>query len=116
MAEIITIGKLKDRVQLQSAVEASDDFSESIITWMTYDTVWANIKPFTGKEYYHSQQQVGQVEVVITIRYRTGIIFGHRVVYVNTVKSITDNYEITGIVNRENKNEWLELLCKRVAA
>lgn len=116
MPGAVAIGKLKDRVELQSAVEAADEFGESIIVWTLYDTVWANIKPFTGKEYYHSQQQVGQVEVVITIRYRTGVIFGHRVVYENTVKSITDNYEITGIVNIENKNEWLELLCKRVVA
>lgn len=111
----VTIGNLKDRIQLQSAVETQNDFGESINVWTTYDTVWAFIKPFTGREYYHSQQQVGEVEVVITIRYRTGILFSHRVVYINTAKSITDNYEIIGIVNKENKNEWLELLCKKAA-
>jgi len=116
MAETFSIGKLKDRVQLQYAVETPDNFGESIIVWTTYDTVWAGIRPFTGREYYHSQQQVGEIEVVITIRYRSGVILGHRAVYVNAAKSITDNYEIVGIVNRENRNEWLELLCKRLAA
>ena len=115
MAKTITIGKLKDRVELQSAVETSDTFGESIIIWTPYDTVWASIEPLSGKEYYFSQQQKGEVTARITIRYRIGISSGHRAVYVNAAKGITDNYERVAIVNRENKNEWLELLCKKVA-
>lgn len=68
-------------------------------------TVWANVQPQRGKEYYDSQRLSNQLNVKIVIRYRDDIREGMQVSckgHLYTIQSVVDPY-LSG--------ESLELYC-----
>jgi len=101
-------GDLRHRVTIQQAVESQNDFGEVITTWQNYKTVWAAIKPLTGREYFASQQVNAEVSVQIQMRYIPGITPKMRIVEGSKV------YEIEAVMDVEGKRKELQLLCKEV--
>lgn len=99
-------GKLNQRIELQSATTAADSYGEPIQTWATYATVWAAVVPLSGRELIYAQQVSSETNIRITIRYTSSVAVGHRVKYG------TRYFDINAVIDRDMRNEQIELMCK----
>lgn len=100
-------GRLRHRVQIQAPVETQNTYGEAEVRWQTFATVWANIEPLRGREYFAARQAVSEVEAKVTIRYRAGVTAKQKVVYG------TEEYLIESIINIGDRNREIQLMCTR---
>ena len=63
------IGKLDKRITLQNRSSTLDDYGQPVNTWSNLATVWANIKPLTGREKAQMQMVDAMFTHRVTIRY-----------------------------------------------
>lgn len=103
------VGKLRHRVQLQQLARNQDSFGEAVPSYATYSTVWASVEPLQGRELEHAQQISAEVSHRVTIRYNKNVTSEHRVVYGERT------LEIEAVINPEERNEMLILMCKEAA-
>ena len=61
-------GKLRNRVQLQTATVAQNEYGDPGKTWTTFKTVWARIRPVSGSEFLEAQRVESELTHEITIR------------------------------------------------
>lgn len=101
------IGELNKRAELQSSTPTMD-YGEETLTWTTYATVWAGIKPVNASESTVADQVGATATHRIKIRALSTVKPSHRVV----INSIT--YEINGILDYEHINDGMHLLCSQV--
>lgn len=102
------IGPLRKQVTLRSKGTSADSFGQPIETFTTYDTVWAQIDPASGKEIMNAQQQEGEITHKVKIRYHSSVVITDRVYFGSRI------LEIVFIRNIQERNHWQELLCKEV--
>ena len=72
----------------------------------TVAVVWANINPLRGREYVQAQQDRAEITHKVTLRYRKDIDRACILDYENR------KFEIMHIINIQEKNRYLELMCK----
>ncbi len=101
-------GKLRHRVELQSVGRAKAADGQSIETFTTYGTVWAEIKPMRGAEAIEAQQQSGQDWFKITVRYNDSINIKDRIVFRTRV------FEVNYAPDFEERNIIQELTCTEI--
>ena len=78
-------------------------------TWSIFDTVWCNLSPISSNhEYWLAAAENRQDEVRFTIRYRPDITSDMH------IQCEGKEYEITGIMDAENRHTKLNLLARRV--
>lgn len=90
-------GRLRHRVTIQRRASGQDEAGQPVDTWTDYKTVWAEIKPMQGEEYY--TQTAERAEIThelrmrggITVRPRDRIRFGGRTF---DIEHVADQYEI----------------------
>ena len=66
-------GMLRHRVAIQSEVNTRDAIGGVAKTWSTDATVWANIRPLSGRELIAAQQVDSRVTHEITVREYSGL-------------------------------------------
>ena len=99
------IGKLRHKIYLLKPVVTKDEVGQEIENLELQKTVWASIEPLSGKEYFSAKQVNSKVNVKITIRYINSLLshwvvqFGQRI------------FNIEAIINFEERNRYLQLLC-----
>ena len=103
-------GRLRSRVQLQAPVTASDpDGFERVTGHTTIATVWAEVRPLTGKNLVLARTAGEKLDAEIIIRYRSDVTGQWRVL------DGTHTYELTGPpVDRENRKIALTMLVREV--
>jgi SPP1 family predicted phage head-tail adaptor len=101
-------GNLRNYVTIQSATESFDGNGELILTWATFASVWAEVTPLVGREYFASKQVNAEVTGKVRIRYLAGVTSEMRII------DGTKTYQIEAVMNIENRNEELVLLVKEV--
>lgn len=105
------IGRLRERITLQSFTAAQDSYGQTIQTWAnlaTNPTVWANIliKP-GGERFLSGGEQVQAVLThTVTIRYRTDVTVQMRAVQGSRYLYVENVYDPTG------RNEYMVLECR----
>lgn len=104
------IGKLRHRVEIQRKEVQTDELLQQTEVWATYATVWASVRPIKGREYIAVKQVNAEISVVITMRYVSGITPEMRVLFGSRV------FEIVSVINVDERNRVLELMCKEVVA
>lgn len=102
----MNIGKLRHRITLQRQIHAQNDYGAVVTTWQGIATVWAEIKPISGREYFEASQVQSEVTTQIWIRYRDGIEPTMRVAHNGK------QYEIVSVLNYQGLNKTLQLMCK----
>ncbi len=103
-------GKLRHRITIQQLVAGSPQqnaVGEPNVAWTDYLTVWASVDPVTGNEPFLAQQHLARVTSKIRLRYRSGITSTMRVRF-NSV-----SYDIKAVLNWEERNTELLLLCEQ---
>jgi SPP1 family predicted phage head-tail adaptor len=99
---------MRHRIALQSPTVARDAYGQPIETFATYATVWAAIQPLSMRERLQSEQLEGERSHRITIRYNSSIGRTHRALFGSRI------FEIVSILNNDERNATMELLCKEV--
>ncbi len=100
-------GKLRHQVTIKKPIETQNAYGEPEVRWQDIATVWAQVEPLRGREYFASKQMVAEVEVRITIRYRSDVTAKMK------IAKGTDDYLIETIINVMERNRELQLMCKR---
>lgn len=100
------IGKLRHRVTLQKQINAPNDYGATVTKWRDIATVWAEIKPLSGREYFSAQQVQSEVTTQIWLRYRDDVKPTMR------VNHNGKHYEILSVLNTNGWNTSLQLMCK----
>jgi SPP1 family predicted phage head-tail adaptor len=101
-------GALRHKVIIEQPVETVNSLSEVITSWTTFTTVWAEILPLSGKEYWSSKQVNSEVTGKIRIRYKSGITPKMRVKYGTRI------FNIEAVMNYLERNIESILLVSEV--
>ena len=105
----MNIGDLNKRITLQYPSRVSDSMGGFTVTWVDATTAWAAIWPVSATEQIQAAQQVITITHKIRIRYRSGIESSWRVKF-------GDRYfSIVSIINPNERNRMLDILCKEAA-
>ena len=102
----MNIGKLRHEIIIQSYTTVPDVIGHPVKTWTTRDTVWAWVRPMSGREIMSAQQPVGEITHKVTIRYQSAIAVTDR------IKFGTRYFDINFIGNYDERNEFMEIMCK----
>ncbi len=102
-------GKLRHQVTIKKPTETQNSYGEPEVRWQDIATVWAQVEPLRGREYFASKQTVAEIEARITIRYRSDVTAKMK------VTKGADDYLIETIINVMERNRELQLMCKRFA-
>jgi len=99
-------GIMRHRITIQSKSVVRDSFGGETVTWTTFATVWAQMRPLSGREYFDARQAQADLTTEIVIRYLAGVLPEMRVVDGDHV------YDIWSISNVEGLNRQMVLLCR----
>ena len=104
------IGQLNKRITLMYKTSVDDGMGGVTVTDVSVEPdVWAAIWPASAKEIIQANSTAMIITHRVRIRYRADINGTWKVKY-------GDRYfAIIAIVNPEERNEWLDLLCKEAA-
>lgn len=103
---MIAAGTLKHVVTFQRYTETQNEFGEVIQGWYDLFTTHAAIKPLTSKEIFASQTTLNINTKKVFIRYQEDIQTADRILFNDKI------FSITGILNHDEKNIMLEILCE----
>nr|DAI41998.1 MAG TPA: Putative head tail adaptor [Caudoviricetes sp.] len=102
----MNIGKLRHRITLLRQVNEVNDYGASTQTWKRVATVWANVRPLSGREYFSAQQVQSEITTQIWLRYIEGIKPTMK------VKFGKREFEILSVLNIQERDVSLQLMCK----
>lgn len=97
--------QLNQRILLQTKVETQSDTGFMTVSWAYYLSVWANVKPFRGREYHEADRVNAETTSWFLIRYRRGLSPTMRIVYEGRNYDILDIQEV-------GKREGTKILAK----
>jgi SPP1 family predicted phage head-tail adaptor len=101
-------GRLRHRVELQSATTTLNAAREPIPTWTTYARRWAHIAPTgSGTEWTRGQLRV-TTTYTVTLRHdreSAGLTTKHRLTYGDRV------FSVVGVVNPGERDRLVSLTC-----
>ena len=104
----MNIGKLRHRITLLRQVNEVNDYGPSTQTWKRVATVWADVRSLSGREYFSAQQVQSEVTTQIWLRHLDGIKPTMRVKFGKRL------FEILSVLNTQERNISLQLMCKEV--
>lgn len=102
----MNIGKLRHRITLLRQVNEVNDYGASTQTWKKVATVWADVRPLSGREYFSAQQVQSEVTTQIWLRHIEGIKPTMK------VKFGKREFEILSVLNIQERDVSLQLMCK----
>jgi SPP1 family predicted phage head-tail adaptor len=101
-------GDLRHKIILQKLDQQADSYGERRETWSDFMTVWASIKPVSGREFFAAEAVNSEVSHKILIRYRPGVTASMRVKY-------KDRYfAVSAVLDFEERHEVLQLMCREL--
>lgn len=102
----MNIGKLRHRITLLKQVNTVNDYGAAVTMWKNVATVWADVRPLSGREYFSAQQVQSEITTQIWLRHLDGIKPSMR------VKLGKRFLEIVAVLNTQERNVSLQLMCK----
>lgn len=99
-------GNLRNLIIIEQATETFNSEGELVTTWATYKSVWAEILPLVGREFWASKQVNSETTGKLRIRYIAGITPKMRIKFGNRY------FEILGVINIEEKGEEMVIYYK----
>lgn len=101
------VGKMRYRVTLQKPSEGTDEFANPKDEWVDVSTIWADIVPVSGREYFAAQQNMSETQYKIYIRFLEGITPKMRMMAGNK------SYEILTVLG-DKRSGLLTLMVKEI--
>jgi SPP1 family predicted phage head-tail adaptor len=103
-------GYLRHTVELQSVVHTPDGMGGSVDVWSTEATVRAAIWPISANERMRSASPTMSTTHHIQLRYHDGLSPKWRVLFG------TRYFNIVSVINKEERNYHIDLLCEEASA
>lgn len=100
------IGELRHRITFQSLSLTSDGQGGSSTSWTNFKTVWARIKPISGRERNFAQRIEDVYTHEITIRKCDGLTTTMRISYQNRI------FQVKSIQKDTEENFWMKILTE----
>jgi len=118
--------RLRHLVTIQEPVETQDAYGSPTVRWQTVaGGVWASIEPLRGREYFAAKQINAEVEARIGLRYRNDLSPKMKILHGATssenptgcvcMSTAVDEYLIDSIINVNERNREMHLMCTRGA-
>lgn len=103
---MISAGQLNKRVTLQRATEAAaDSYNVTALTWGDVKTLWARVRPLTGRELFDSAQMEAEVSHEITFRWVDNVTPKDRISFNGRV------FNIVSVINVDEQGTEARCLC-----
>ena len=99
--------KMRHRITFQQQPEGKSSLGSYEEAWKDVATVWAQISPVSGREFF-GQVRETTVTHKIYCRYRAGISPRMRVRFKDRI------FRIVSVLNWEEKNEGLTIMCEEL--
>ncbi len=99
-------GNLDRRITISVKTATRDSYGAEIIGWSTLATVWAQVMPLSGREYFTAAQFVPEAELKIRIRFREDFDETAKITYNNI------DYDILHIAEI-GRQDGLEIVVKK---
>lgn len=99
-------GKLDRRVAISVKSATRDSYGAEIIGWSLLATVWAEVLPLSGREFFVASQFVPEAELKIRMRYREDFDETAKITYNNI------DYDILHIAEI-GRQDGLEVIVKK---
>ena len=103
----MNIGRMRYRITIQFPCDGVDDYGNAVNTWEDLATVWADIVPVSGREYFAAEQAISETQYKIYIRYLDNIYAKMRVLQGEKA------YEILAVIG-DKRSGMLTLMAKVV--
>jgi SPP1 family predicted phage head-tail adaptor len=113
MGKDCLVRNLRHRIVIEAGQPASDGGGGGAGFWtnpLPVARAWAHIEPLRGREALASMKLESRITHRITLRYRAGISAAMRVAFKGRY------FNIRAVINPEERNEILELLCEEGVA
>jgi SPP1 family predicted phage head-tail adaptor len=92
------------RVTIQQPSPTANEVGEPVLTWSTFATVWADVRPLSSREVERYAQAVGFMSHRVAIRYLNGLTSAMRIVYRTRVLEI-------GQITEHDRLDYQEIVC-----
>jgi SPP1 family predicted phage head-tail adaptor len=102
----LIIGRMRHKVDLQSATASQNGYGEESKNWVTDESIFAQIEPLRGQQLLQYQQINSELTHRIIIRYTSNATSEKRIKWGSRI------FDISVVRNLEEKNFMQELLCK----
>lgn len=100
-------GDLDQRVELRRRTLTPDGSGGATSSVSTYATVWANVRPMTGRERERSQRMEATADYVVTIRDRSDVLESDEILWLLTAGNRSMN--IRFVRNDGPRHAFLEI-------
>lgn len=116
--QIVDVGSLNCRVQIQQQTTAQDDFGQQQQTWATVYTAWARIGVVRGQLLYQTAEFVSKATHEITLRWTSSVVIvpNMRVVYTEATTGVVHTYNVEALLNADQRNRILVVLAYELNA
>jgi SPP1 family predicted phage head-tail adaptor len=101
-------GKLIHRITIQRPVETQDSLGATVQSWQNLANVWASIEPLSAREQFNLHSTYTAATHKIGMHYIAGVTAKCRVLFG------TRAFDIESVINPEERNEDLNLVCSEV--
>ena len=110
MSRGIITETLRKEIKIQEQSISRNSFGEEEISWVDFSSsIRADARTLSMRERFAAQQVQSNIEVKFIMRYRDGIEPKMRVIFNDL------SYDIESIINHDERNHKLTLLCSRVS-
>ena len=103
---IMNSSQLTKRVEILRATETISPAGQTISTFNSYLFRFAKINPLTTRELLQAQQIHSEITTEVYLRYPLDLKPRDQIKYNNRI------FEILGIINMDEANHFLRVLCK----
>ncbi|WP_372400737.1 phage head closure protein (plasmid) [Azospirillum sp. HJ39] len=103
---MIRMGELDQRVTIQAETETPDGRGGYTKGWSAVATVWARVRPLSGRERQNAQQTEASVSYGVVIRRRTDVTTACRLIWNGKVMNIRF------VGEAGTRDPWLSLECE----
>lgn len=99
-------GRLRHPIVIERATETRGDDGSTVQTWRTLATVWADVRPVSGREQEIAARTAENVSHRIELRYRPGVDARCRIVWGARV------FGVQSVINEDERDRTLVLYCQ----
>lgn len=104
----INPGELRHRITIQKLNNSQNEYGEISKLWEDILNVRAGIYPISGKEFFAAETVNSEITHKVKIRYIEGIMPNMRIKFNNRI------FSIESVINFQERNIELQLLCKEL--
>lgn len=114
---MLAAGRLNQRVTLQAKTVVRGAGGDEVPSWADVATVWAEVEPLRGREFFAAQGAQYACDVKVRMRYRPDVSPGKPLVQYAAqwcelrIMWRGQPHDVTSVIDVKGRREALELLC-----